>query len=115
MRACSVWRRVELASVSRAYRTPRIIDQRIGLDDYQGDICQIAIADLGHEEPDPTAHQPTPPLRARPDRGNGQGAILEEANAGTDVQIGAITSVLQPGSISAMLRYVNTPAYFRLG
>jgi hypothetical protein len=47
----SAWRRVELASVSRAYRTPRLIDQRIGLDDYQGDIRQIAIADLGHEEP----------------------------------------------------------------
>jgi hypothetical protein len=47
----SAWRRVELASVSRAYRTPRIIDQRVGLDDYQGDIRQIAIADLGHEEP----------------------------------------------------------------
>lgn len=47
----SAWRRIELASVSRAYRTPRIIDQRIGLDDYAGELRQITIADLGHEEP----------------------------------------------------------------
>jgi hypothetical protein len=47
----SAWRRVELKSVSRAYRTPRIIDQRIGLDGYEGQLRQITIADLGHEEP----------------------------------------------------------------
>jgi hypothetical protein len=47
----SAWRRVELSSVSRAYRTPRIIDQRIGLDGYAGELRQITIADLGHEEP----------------------------------------------------------------
>jgi len=47
----SAWRRVELKSVSRAYRTPRILDQRIALDDYEGELRQIAITDLGHEEP----------------------------------------------------------------
>lgn len=47
----SAWRRIELKSVSRAYRTPRIIDQRIGLDDYDGELRQITITDLGHEEP----------------------------------------------------------------
>jgi hypothetical protein len=47
----SAWRRVELKSVSRAYRTPQIIDQRIALDDYQGQLRQIAVIDLGHEEP----------------------------------------------------------------
>jgi hypothetical protein len=47
----SAWRQIELGSVSRAYRTPRIIDQRIGLNDYQGELRQIAITDLGHEEP----------------------------------------------------------------
>ena len=47
----SAWRRIELKNVTRAYRTPRIIDQRIGLDDYQGPLRQITITDLGHEEP----------------------------------------------------------------
>jgi len=47
----SAWRRIQLKSVSRAYRTPRIIDQRIGLEDYEGELRQLTITDLGHEEP----------------------------------------------------------------
>lgn len=47
----SAWRRIELKSMSRAYRTPRILDRRIELRDYSGPIRQIAIRDLGHEEP----------------------------------------------------------------
>jgi hypothetical protein len=47
----SAWRRIALKSVSRAYRTPRVIDQRITLDDYTGPVRQIAITDLGHEAP----------------------------------------------------------------
>jgi hypothetical protein len=47
----SAWRRIELKSVSRAYRTPKILDRRISLRDYTGPIRQIAVTDLGHEEP----------------------------------------------------------------
>jgi transposase len=47
----SAWHRVELKSVSRAYRTPRILEERIELDGYQGALRQIAITELGHEEP----------------------------------------------------------------
>jgi transposase len=47
----SAWRRVELASVSRAYRTPRVLDHRIALKGYNGPLRQLTIADLGHEEP----------------------------------------------------------------
>jgi len=47
----SAWRRIELKGVSRVYRTPKILDRRIGLRDYTGPIRQIAITDLGHEEP----------------------------------------------------------------
>lgn len=47
----SAWRRIELKNVTRAYRTPRIIDQRIRLEDYRGPLRQITITDLGHEEP----------------------------------------------------------------
>ena len=49
--APSAWRRIELARVARAYRTPRILDQTITLDGYEGPVRQIAIRDLGHEEP----------------------------------------------------------------
>jgi hypothetical protein len=47
----SAWRRIELKSISRAYRTPKILDRRITLAGYTGPIRQIAITDLGHEEP----------------------------------------------------------------
>ena len=50
-RPLSAWRRVELENVARAYRTPRVIDEKIDLVDYQGPIRQLTIADLGHEEP----------------------------------------------------------------
>ena len=47
----SAWRRIELAGVSRLYRTPRILDDQVTLADYTGPIRQITVADLGHEEP----------------------------------------------------------------
>jgi hypothetical protein len=47
----SAWRRVELEGVARMYRTPRVLDERIELRDYAGEIRQLAITDLGHEEP----------------------------------------------------------------
>lgn len=47
----SAWRRIELEAVSRAYRTPKILDSKITLTDYQGAIRQLTITDLGHEEP----------------------------------------------------------------
>jgi hypothetical protein len=47
----SAWRRIELKGVHRAYRTPKVLDRRITLSDYTGPVRQIAVADLGHEEP----------------------------------------------------------------
>lgn len=47
----SAWRRIELEATSRAYRTPRILDQTIHLPDYDGPLRQLVVADLGHEEP----------------------------------------------------------------
>jgi hypothetical protein len=47
----SAWRRIELSGVSRAYRTPRILDQTISLPDYEGPIRQLVITDLGHDNP----------------------------------------------------------------
>jgi hypothetical protein len=47
----SAWRRIELEGVSRIYRTPRVLDQQITLSGYEGAVRQLAVADLGHEEP----------------------------------------------------------------
>jgi hypothetical protein len=47
----SAWRRIELKGIHRAYRTPKILDRQITLTDYTGPIRQIAVADLGHEQP----------------------------------------------------------------
>jgi hypothetical protein len=47
----SAWRRIELQSVSRAYKTPRVLDGRIKLHGYEGPLRQLTIADLGHEQP----------------------------------------------------------------
>jgi hypothetical protein len=47
----SAWRRIELESPSRAYKTPRVLDQRITLNDYDGPLRQLTVAELGHEEP----------------------------------------------------------------
>jgi len=49
--APSAWRRVELKGIARAYRTPRVLDRKIELKDYDGPVRQLTIADLGHEEP----------------------------------------------------------------
>jgi hypothetical protein len=47
----SAWRRIELESPSRAYKTPRILDRRITLSGYDGPLRQLTITELGHEEP----------------------------------------------------------------
>ncbi len=47
----SAWRRVELESVSRAYKTPRVLDRRVTLNGYDGPLRQLTVAELGHEEP----------------------------------------------------------------
>ena len=47
----SAWRRIELKGLARIYRTPRILDQKVHMDDYEGPIRQVTVTDLGHEEP----------------------------------------------------------------
>jgi hypothetical protein len=47
----SAWRRIELENIARQYRSPRILDQLITLPGYHGNIRQIAVTDLGHEQP----------------------------------------------------------------
>ena len=47
----SSWRGIELDSVTRIYRTPRVLDQRIALPGYDGAVRQLTVTELGHEEP----------------------------------------------------------------
>ena len=47
----SAWRRIELEGVSRQYKTPRILDAPVTLAHYDGPLRQIAITELGPEEP----------------------------------------------------------------
>ena len=47
----SRWRRVTLRSLTRKYRTPKVLDERVTLKDYGEEIRQLTVIDLGHEEP----------------------------------------------------------------
>ena len=50
-RPASAWRRITLNSLTRTFRTPRVLDERIRLKDYEGELRQVTIIELGHEEP----------------------------------------------------------------
>lgn len=47
----SAWRTVELPTMQRKYRTPKIVDRQVTLQGYQGAIRQIYIKDFGHDLP----------------------------------------------------------------
>ncbi|HVH71025.1 MAG TPA: hypothetical protein VNB49_07960 [Candidatus Dormibacteraeota bacterium] len=47
----SAWRRITLPALTRLFRTPRVLDERVCLKGYQGSLRQVTVMDLGHEEP----------------------------------------------------------------
>ena len=47
----SDWTGIRLANIGRRYRTPRIIDGSVRLRDCPAEFRQIAVADLGHDDP----------------------------------------------------------------
>lgn len=47
----SAWRRITLPSLTRAFRTPKVLEQRIRLQGYPDELRQITVTDLGHEDP----------------------------------------------------------------
>jgi transposase len=47
----SAWRRIELERVPRAYRHPRVLNQKVHLGHYEGACRQLVVAELGHEQP----------------------------------------------------------------
>ena len=47
----SAWRKIQLSNVSRAYKTPKVLENKIELRDYEGEMRQLAVRDLGHDKP----------------------------------------------------------------
>lgn len=50
-RPASAWRRITLPALTRTFRTPKVLDERIHLQHYEGPLRQLTIIELGHEEP----------------------------------------------------------------
>src|SRR5213592_4534753 len=50
-RTPSAWRRITLKSLTRTFRTPKVLDERVRLKGYDGELRQVTVTDLGHEEP----------------------------------------------------------------
>jgi hypothetical protein len=50
-RPASAWQRITLPALTRKYRTPQVLDERIVLKGYQGALRQVTVIELGHEEP----------------------------------------------------------------
>src|SRR5664280_1883736 len=47
----TAWRTIQLDVPHRIYQTPKVVDRRITLSDYQGELRQMFITELGHEHP----------------------------------------------------------------
>jgi hypothetical protein len=47
----SAWRKIHIEGVARIYKTPKILDEKITLNDYEGPLRQLTITDLGHQSP----------------------------------------------------------------
>ena len=50
-RPASAWRRITLPSLTRTFRTPKVLDELISLPGYTAPLRQITLTELGHEEP----------------------------------------------------------------
>lgn len=50
-RPASAWQRITLPALTRLFRTPKVLDERISLNGYPGQLRQVTVIDLGHEEP----------------------------------------------------------------
>ena len=50
-RPASAWQRITLPALTRLFRTPKVLDERIHLKGYPGPLRQVTVIDLGHEEP----------------------------------------------------------------
>jgi hypothetical protein len=47
----SAWQRIHLPALTRIYRNPIVLEERVTLSGYQGELRQLSVRELGHEEP----------------------------------------------------------------
>src|SRR6516225_3499276 len=47
----SAWRRISLPALTRIYRNPKVLEERVTLAGYEGELRQLTVMELGHEEP----------------------------------------------------------------
>ena len=50
-RPASAWQRITLPALTRLFRTPKVLDERVRLKDYAGALRQVTVIDLGHGDP----------------------------------------------------------------
>jgi hypothetical protein len=50
-RPASAWQRITLPALTRLFRTPKVLDERVHLHGYPGQLRQVTVIELGHEEP----------------------------------------------------------------
>jgi hypothetical protein len=50
-RPASAWQRITLPALTRKFRTPKVLDERVCLKGYQGELRQVTVIELGHEDP----------------------------------------------------------------
>jgi hypothetical protein len=50
-RPAAAWQRITLPALTRKFRTPKVLDERISLRGYQGELRQVPVIELGHEDP----------------------------------------------------------------
>jgi hypothetical protein len=47
----SAWQRIHLPALTRIYRNPKVLETRVTLSGYEGELRQLTVMELGHEEP----------------------------------------------------------------
>ena len=47
----SAWKRINLPALTRIYRNPKVLENRVNLPGYEGELRQLTVMELGHEEP----------------------------------------------------------------
>ena len=47
----SAWRRISLPALTRIYRNPKVLEEQVTLPGYEGELRQLTVMELGHEEP----------------------------------------------------------------
>jgi hypothetical protein len=50
-RPAATWRRITLPALTRKFRTPKVLEERVQLRGYAGELRQVTVIELGHEEP----------------------------------------------------------------